>query len=335
MKSPDTLVPITNGSTSGNLQAVSIANNDNIKYTPNQDLSALRPSTSYPSQEVTSVDPLNDSSDTIIMDPLESQETHDNIKTTRIKEQLSNMGLPQSMFEVNKNKYFLAESTIDEDVDLLLFTDILDKSCSVTLDNLSQDDITFEKGLLKTSSPIHSPSTQTSMDTGDTETEKCDPTYGKPKPVKKSMLPRRAPSATRIAAQKCIRRTKGFTRTLPSIQQLKNTAPCSSKTAKDKTVTNKTTVSKDNKTSSGTTKGVVSDDSVPLIKLKAKSLTISHHGLKKHKNVPKGRHCQCSMCGEKFVSSTAYIAHYSDRHPPLPCANCSKVFSNPLSLQKH
>ena len=246
VKSPNTSVPITNGSTSGNLQPISIANNDNIKTTPNQDLSALRMSASYPSQEVTTVDPLDDSSDTIIMDPLESQEPQDHIKTTRIKKQLSNMGLPQSVFEVNKNKYFLTESTIDEDVNFLHFTDILDKSCSVTLDNLSQDDITFEKGLLKTSSPIHSPSTQTSTDTGDTETEKCDPTFGKTEPVKKSMRPYRAPSATRIAAQKCIQRTKGFTKTLPSIQQLKNTAPCSSKTAKDKTVTNKTTVSKDN-----------------------------------------------------------------------------------------
>ena len=41
------------------------------------------------------------------------------------------------------------------------------------------------------------------------------------------------------------------------------------------------------------------------------------------------------MCGEKFVSSTAYIAHYSERHPPVPCADCPKVFSNPLILQKH
>ena len=80
---------------------------------------------------------------------------------------------------------------------------------------------------------------------------------------------------------------------------------------------------------------MAADDSVPLIKLKAKVVTISHHGLKKYKKVLKGCHCQCSMCGEKFVSSTTFIAHYRDKHPPLPCNDCAKVFSNPLSLQKH
>ena len=235
VKCPNTVIPIAAVSTSGNLQTSPSVINDQLRSTPNQGLSLLHLSTTYPSQEVTSVDPLNDSSDTIIMDPIESQETHDNTKTTQIKEQLSNMGLPQNVFEVNKNKYFLAESTINDDVDFLHFTDILDKNCLVTLDNLNQDDIMFEKGLLKTLSPIHSSSTQTSTDMDETQTEKQDPTYGKPKPVKKSMRPHRAPSATCIAAQKCIQKTKGFTRTLKLVQQQKNIAPHSSKTAKDKT----------------------------------------------------------------------------------------------------
>ena len=51
--------------------------------------------------------------------------------------------------------------------------------------------------------------------------------------------------------------------------------------------------------------------------------------------MPKGWHCVCSMCGEKFPTSTSYIKHYSETHLPLPCIDCPKVFSNPLSLQKH
>ena len=41
------------------------------------------------------------------------------------------------------------------------------------------------------------------------------------------------------------------------------------------------------------------------------------------------------MCGEKFPTSTCFIKHYSVKHPSLACADCQKVFSNPLSLQKH
>ena len=39
--------------------------------------------------------------------------------------------------------------------------------------------------------------------------------------------------------------------------------------------------------------------------------------------------------GEVFGTSTSFIEHYSKTHPALPCKDCSKVFTNPLSLQKH
>ena len=156
------------------------------------------------SQEITKDNTLNESTDTIIMDPTElsPQPLLDNSKIVCIKKQLSSLGLPQNVFELNKDKYFQAESTHDSDIDFIHFTDILDKNCSITLDNLSQEDITFEKGLLKTSSLIHSSSTQVDIDTDKNISEKHDPSYGKPKPVKRSMQPCRAPSASRIAAQK-------------------------------------------------------------------------------------------------------------------------------------
>ena len=64
-------------------------------------------------------------------------------------------------------------------------------------------------------------------------------------------------------------------------------------------------------------------------------LKIVHHGLKCPALQTKGRYCKCDMCGETFGTSTSFIEHYSTTHPPLPCKDCSKVFSNPLSLQKH
>ena len=96
-------------------------------------------------------------------------------------------------------------------------------------------------------------------------------------------------------------------------------------------------VSKVVKTAGGNTSktSTGADDSLPLIKVKAKSVTVMHHGLKKHKALPKGRHCVCDMCGSNFTNSTSFITHYSETHPLLPCKDCSKIFSNPLSLQKH
>ena len=64
-------------------------------------------------------------------------------------------------------------------------------------------------------------------------------------------------------------------------------------------------------------------------------LKIVHHGLKRQTVKAKGRHCQCKICGKRFDNTTAFIAHYSGRHPVLPCTDCDKIFNNPLSLQKH
>lgn len=35
------------------------------------------------------------------------------------------------------------------------------------------------------------------------------------------------------------------------------------------------------------------------------------------------------------IFCAVFIVHYRDTHPQLPCDNCEKVFTNPLSLKKH
>ena len=177
-----------------------------------------------PSQDITRNVDLNDSSNTIIMDsnellpqlPVSCPNKEVNQKILCIKQQMSNLGLPPNIFDINKDKYFLAESTLDSDSDFLHFTDIMDKNCSIAMDNLSQEDITFEKGLLKMSSPITSSRTQTDDNTDETTIERCDPAYEKPKTAKKSMQPRRAPSASRIALQhkNTLRKPKDITERL-------------------------------------------------------------------------------------------------------------------------
>ena len=64
-------------------------------------------------------------------------------------------------------------------------------------------------------------------------------------------------------------------------------------------------------------------------------LKITHHGIVRQPTKKKGRVCTCDMCGEKFKNSTLFIKHYSTTHPPLNCKQCSKSYTNLLSLQKH
>ena len=317
-----------------------------IKHTLNQmDNSTDVKSKHQTSQELTQddmfPDNMSDSSGTVILhqdcpDMTTQQNENTNISSTtpritRIQNHLSSIGLPPEVFNTNKDKYFLAESIDDNDIDCLHFTDIMDRSCSVTLANLTHEDISFEKEQLKMSSPILSSNTQTEDTNEDTDSVKQDPTYGQCKPVRQSMRPRRAPSASQIAAQKKIKLTKGYKppmskKSTPPLSVGRNVSPA-------KVVSPPMASNDRKKTKAGKTN--VADDSLPLIKVKAKSVTVTHHGLKKHKSLQKGRHCVCSMCGDKFPTSTSFIKHYSETHPPLACTDCQKVFSNPLSLQKH
>ena len=113
---------------------------------------AFRDETLCPSpQELTTRDKQSekssDSSDTIIMD-LDSLEVLPELtvpnyneaptpKIKRIQKQLSSLGLPPDIFTANKDRYFLAESMHDNDIDFFHFTDIINRSCTVTVANLS------------------------------------------------------------------------------------------------------------------------------------------------------------------------------------------------------
>ena len=138
-------------------------------------------------QDVTNINICQDDTDseTIIMEPelsIVSPQTMnatevdvDTPKNEWIKQQLSSLGLPPDVFKANKDRYFLAESVYDHDIDFLHFMDIMDRSVSVTVANLSHEEISFEKEQLKTSSPISSSSTQTDETADETDSEKHDP----------------------------------------------------------------------------------------------------------------------------------------------------------------
>ena len=88
-----------------------------------------------------------------------------------------------------------------DDIDYINFKDIINKSWSIPLDNLSAEDIQLELSFLKhqkTSSPkIDMPSSPTSPDsidkdnhtTSNNDDEKTDPTYELPKKRKASKCP--------------------------------------------------------------------------------------------------------------------------------------------------
>ena len=186
----------------------------------------------------------------------------------------------------------------------------MDRSVSVIGANLSQEEISFEKEQLKTSSPITSSSTQTDITTDEMDSEKHDPTYGRPRPAKISMRPRWAPSASCIAAQQKIKSIKGPIPLIPKAATSTNSTaqkPASHKqVSKTASSSPSGTLLSKAATSANSNHGDVAtaDNSSPLIKVKAKSVKVTHHGLWKYKNVPKGRHCTCPMCGQKFTDST-------------------------------
>ena len=165
------------------------------------------------------------------------------------------------------------------------------------------------------------------------DNEKVDPSYGKPTKKRPSHRPGRKPSASRLAAQKLITKTKNKKKKITA--KLKETTPPppppSPKAGTSKQQTN---------SPSNSTKEMDSDDE-PLANLVTKpqkrySLKVTKHGIPKRDPPPKkGRRCVCNKCGSKFKDSTSIIQHYGSAHSPLKCSDCTKTYSNPLSLQKH
>ena len=122
----------------------------------------------------------------------------------KAKERLSSIGLSEDVYHANVSTYYPLVS-VDDDLDFINFADIVNSNCSVSLDNLSMDDMKFEQKQLKCSSPMPSDreekETETSTISVPSDNEKLDPSYGAPKQGKPSHRPRRKPSSKRIVAQ--------------------------------------------------------------------------------------------------------------------------------------
>ena len=108
-----------------------------------------------------------------------------------IKDLCKSLGLPESVYTSNSDSYYPVLTLDESDIDYINFKDIINKSWSVPLDNLSVEDIELEQSYLKcfkTSSPkTHenndepsslTQSTQRDSSTTENDNEKTDPTYG-------------------------------------------------------------------------------------------------------------------------------------------------------------
>ena len=261
-----------------------------------------------------------------------------NTRALRAKEYLSSIGLLDEIYNVNLSTYYPLVSQ-DDDLDFINFADIVNNSCSVSLDNLSTEDIKFEQELLKSSSPVRSGEITSSTHSIQSDNEKMDPTYGSAKKVKPSLRQRRKPSSKRIAAQRLINKTRQKIGTSKGETEY---YPCKPSQSYERKLGGRKAMVKKRPVDTKTSKSKTMQDGnngkrVRGVKGAASGLKIVHHGLKWPVPTPKskGRRCKCDMCGEVFGTSTSFIEHYSKTHPALPCKDCSKVFTNLLSLQKH
>ena len=124
-------------------------------------------------------------------------------ESEKIKELCRNLGLLDSVYSSNSDVYYPVLTPDHDDIDYINFKDIINKSWSIPLDNLSTEDIQLELSFLKrqkTSSPKpnsprqpdlvpSSTSSGSKTDKAEISTmndEKKDPTYGLPKKKKPS-----------------------------------------------------------------------------------------------------------------------------------------------------
>ena len=79
----------------------------------------------------------------------------------------------------------------------------------------------------------------------------------------------------------------------------------------------------------GTSKGISNDTTC---RDKVGKLVVHEHKLVKTKHV---HSFKCIICQVVTHSTMEYNKHYSANHPPLNCQDCSRMFTNPTSLQRH
>ena len=253
-----------------------------------------------------------------------------------VKQRLTSLGLPESVYSANSSTYYPVLSASGDDIDHISFHDIMNSTINIELANLSQEEIAFEKQQLKCtyiSTTDHTESGKSEIDD-----VKNDPDYGAKQKKVHSHRPLRKPSAARLNAQKVISANNAKIRTT----KLKNKKPkvklgCKASRnqnlSKQPIAETKCDIPGDDPKKDNDEATSNSAEKVTVIK--QSGLKIVHHGLRKPKVTKKQRSCLCEMCGERFPNTTVFIVHYRDTHPQLPCDNCEKVFTNPLSLKKH
>ena len=65
----------------------------------------------------------------------------------------------------------------------------------------------------------------------------------------------------------------------------------------------------------------------------AKELSFKQYGIKwKYKAA---RKFKCKICPMELPSVQEFNQHFLDKHPPLLCPDCTKLFSSPCTLAKH
>ena len=125
----------------------------------------------------------------------DSELTHSNNiqldqESAHVKEICKSLGLPESVYTSNSDVYYQVLTPDHKDIDYIHFKDIINKSWSIELDNMSSEDIQKELDYLKhqqTSSPKMTYTSVTSSSEKDYQTTsneddvKKDPTYGLPR----------------------------------------------------------------------------------------------------------------------------------------------------------
>ena len=118
-------------------------------------------------QDITNTPVINELSNTTLAGPQDITSNDDseltrsiNIQLDResacVKEICKNLGLPESVYSSNSDVYYPVLTPDHEDIDYINFKDIINKSWSIELDNMSSQDIQKELDYLKrqqTSSP--------------------------------------------------------------------------------------------------------------------------------------------------------------------------------------